>query len=359
MRKDIIRILENNSSTSNTEAEEWNNKKETTEDKYDDPMAKDDYCPICGKHGHTVKECWYNIKNSNRKNNENINIEKFMGYINDIPLSSDCNNGLNYHELQKNNLEKPDDDIKSITLVCIKTYPTFFMDSNYELKYLFSCEEVNRLVAWVYQLKPIYEHDEKVDKTIQGNFECIKIEHFTRNKEILYDEIISTIFKKFQILLCITSYDIIPSQSDLNNLPGSREIGGSNWLSESNPYVYENWGRASFGIVRPSHYIWGHWEGRNNYINKDNNTTNKNNKNNDDDEFINTNYNNNHNNSNNNNINKNIIFTSLKSINNNNNTNTNNRNNRNNNKINDNKNKNINNENFEIDINTILNNKKQ
>jgi len=30
------------------------------------------------------------------------------------------------------------------------------MDSNYELKYLFSCEEVNRLVAWVYQLKPIY-----------------------------------------------------------------------------------------------------------------------------------------------------------------------------------------------------------
>ena len=25
-----------------SQAEEWNNKKETTEDKYDDPMAKDD-----------------------------------------------------------------------------------------------------------------------------------------------------------------------------------------------------------------------------------------------------------------------------------------------------------------------------
>jgi len=40
-----------------------------------------------------------------------------MGYINDIPLSSDCNNGLNYHELQKNSLEKPDDDIKSISFI--------------------------------------------------------------------------------------------------------------------------------------------------------------------------------------------------------------------------------------------------
>jgi len=83
---------------------------------YNKNNQKEKFCLICEKHGHTLKECWYNLKNPNRKNNGKSNNGKFMGYINDIQLSNEYNNGFNYHELH-DNLEKPNDDTKSINFI--------------------------------------------------------------------------------------------------------------------------------------------------------------------------------------------------------------------------------------------------
>jgi len=83
---------------------------------YNKNNQKEKFCLICEKHGHTLKECWRNLKNPNRKNNGNSNNGKFMGYINDIQLSNEYNNGFNYHELH-DNLEKPNDDTKSINFI--------------------------------------------------------------------------------------------------------------------------------------------------------------------------------------------------------------------------------------------------
>ncbi|KAG4085982.1 P-loop containing nucleoside triphosphate hydrolase protein [Neocallimastix lanati (nom. inval.)] len=89
----------------------------------------------------------------------------------------------------------------------INSFPTFFIDSDFEQKDLHSCEEVNRLIAWVHQLDPIdekkvrvvdpviketvEEKDERTTTTIEGNVEHIKIEYFKRKKQIYYDGSIS------------------------------------------------------------------------------------------------------------------------------------------------------------------------
>ena len=89
----------------------------------------------------------------------------------------------------------------------INSFPTFFVDSDFERKDQFSCEEINRLIAWVHQLSPldvtqvreadpvikkiIEENDIKVTKNVEGNVEYIKKEYLKRNKEIHYDGSIS------------------------------------------------------------------------------------------------------------------------------------------------------------------------
>jgi hypothetical protein len=71
----------------------------------------------------------------------------------------------------------------------------------------FSCDEINRLIAWVHQLIPldvskvkkadpvikeiIEESDIKITKNVIGNVEHIKKEYFKRNKNIHYDGSIS------------------------------------------------------------------------------------------------------------------------------------------------------------------------
>ena len=85
----------------------------------------------------------------------------------------------------------------------INSFPTFFVDSDFEKKDQFSCDEINRLIAWVHQLIPldvskvkkadpvikeiIEESDIKVTKNVIGNVEHIKKEYFKRNKNIHYD----------------------------------------------------------------------------------------------------------------------------------------------------------------------------
>jgi GTPase SAR1 family protein len=89
----------------------------------------------------------------------------------------------------------------------INSFPTFFVDSDFEKKDQFSCEEINRLIAWVHQLQPIdvskvkeadpnikeviEEEDIRETKSVEGNVEHIKKEYFKRNKEIHYDGSIS------------------------------------------------------------------------------------------------------------------------------------------------------------------------
>ncbi|OUM59779.1 hypothetical protein PIROE2DRAFT_63558 [Piromyces sp. E2] len=89
----------------------------------------------------------------------------------------------------------------------IKSFPTFFVDSDFEEQDQFSREEINRLIAWVHSLDPIdvtrvekadpdidktiEEEDVREIKTIEGNVEHIKIEYFKRNKVIHYDGSIS------------------------------------------------------------------------------------------------------------------------------------------------------------------------
>ena len=85
----------------------------------------------------------------------------------------------------------------------INSFPTFFVDSDFDKKDQFSCEEINRLIAWAHQLIPldvsqvkkadpvikkvIEENDVKITKNVIGNVEHIKKEYFKRNKNIHYD----------------------------------------------------------------------------------------------------------------------------------------------------------------------------
>jgi len=244
--------------------------------------------------------------------------------------------------------------------------PTFFIDSDFERQDPSSIEEVNRLIAWSHSLKPIdiakvraadtriketiEERDIRETRTVQGDFECIRRDHYKRNKEIRYNgkitysnwaifnteyfyniinmnniknrskivtrsadicrlgvlerhKKVNEVYQRIlpiKILLGKSDFGIIPTLSDLNNVKNYidktnvvkpeticefREIGGANWWREPNvdwneyhriiaivpeakqPYVYENYGRASFGIGRPHHYVWGDWQGRDRFIN--------------------------------------------------------------------------------------------
>lgn len=89
----------------------------------------------------------------------------------------------------------------------INSFPTFFVDSDFEKKDQFSMEEINRLITWVHQLTPldiskvrkadpvikevIEENDIKITKNVVGYVEFIKKEYLKRNKEIHYDGNIS------------------------------------------------------------------------------------------------------------------------------------------------------------------------
>ncbi|OUM59777.1 hypothetical protein PIROE2DRAFT_14613 [Piromyces sp. E2] len=97
----------------------------------------------------------------------------------------------------------------------IHTLPTFFVDSNFEKKDEFSCEEINRLITWVHQLDPIdvekvvkadaviqetsEETDIRIIKNIEGNIEHIKTEYYKRNKQIYYDGNISYTYTDWEL----------------------------------------------------------------------------------------------------------------------------------------------------------------
>ena len=85
----------------------------------------------------------------------------------------------------------------------INSFPTFFIDSDFEKRDQFSFDEISRLIAWVHQLTPldvsqvkkadpiiketVEENDIKTTKNVIGNVEHIKKEYFKRNKNIHYD----------------------------------------------------------------------------------------------------------------------------------------------------------------------------
>lgn len=82
----------------------------------------------------------------------------------------------------------------------ISSFPTFYIDSDFEQQDPSSIEEVCRLIAWTHSLKPIdvtkvkvadpviketiEEEDVKESVNIQGNVKHIKREYFKRNKNI-------------------------------------------------------------------------------------------------------------------------------------------------------------------------------
>ena len=96
----------------------------------------------------------------------------------------------------------------------INSFPTFFVDSDFEKKDQFSSEEINRLISWVHQLQPIdvskvkeadpnikeiiEEEDIRETKSVEGNVENIKKEYFKRNKEIHPMEVFLTLIGKKQ-----------------------------------------------------------------------------------------------------------------------------------------------------------------
>jgi len=85
----------------------------------------------------------------------------------------------------------------------IQRFPTFFVDANLETKDPFSCNEINRLLAWVHQLDPIdveevvyadpvikeitTEEEIRVSKSREGNIEHITSEYYRRSKAVHYD----------------------------------------------------------------------------------------------------------------------------------------------------------------------------
>jgi len=98
------------------------------------------------------------------------------------------------------------EEILDIVDITIKSFPTFFVDSNFKKKDRNSCIEINRLVAWVHQLKSLdvnkvkhpnneikkteIEKTTRITKNIEGNVENIKTEYFERKKETRYDGIV-------------------------------------------------------------------------------------------------------------------------------------------------------------------------
>jgi len=89
----------------------------------------------------------------------------------------------------------------------IQNFPTFFVDTDFERKDQFTCQEIERLILWIHQLSPIDADMVKVDidpvikeikekeiretKNVEGNIEHITREYFKRNKEIYYGGVIS------------------------------------------------------------------------------------------------------------------------------------------------------------------------
>jgi len=85
----------------------------------------------------------------------------------------------------------------------IQCFPTFFVDSDVEEKDQSSCDEINKLLVWVHQLKPlnvekinkadpeikerIEEKDQRTTSKVEGNVIHIKTEYLKRYKEIHYN----------------------------------------------------------------------------------------------------------------------------------------------------------------------------
>lgn len=86
----------------------------------------------------------------------------------------------------------------------IASFPTFYIDSDFEKQDPESIEEVNRLLAWAHSLPPIdvakvqaahpkiketiEEEDIRVTSDMEGNIEHKKTEYYKRNKYIHYDK---------------------------------------------------------------------------------------------------------------------------------------------------------------------------
>ena len=74
---------------------------------------------------------------------------KFYYYLSEKEKNEREINSSKYIQKIINNIKTTIDDIT------IKSFPSFFVDSDFEKKDQFSCEEINKLVAWVNQLSPL------------------------------------------------------------------------------------------------------------------------------------------------------------------------------------------------------------
>ncbi|KAG4086396.1 hypothetical protein H8356DRAFT_1434474 [Neocallimastix lanati (nom. inval.)] len=114
---------------------------------YNKNNQKEKFCLICEKHGHTLKEC-----------------------------CNEYNNGFNYHELH-DNLEKPNDDTKSINLINKINNPSI-TNENLMLKHK-NTRVLNQLNTIKYLLNTNnYNKDQWLYDSGAG-------EHITNNKSIL------------------------------------------------------------------------------------------------------------------------------------------------------------------------------
>ncbi|OUM63615.1 hypothetical protein PIROE2DRAFT_9760 [Piromyces sp. E2] len=124
-------------------------------------------------------KCYYYIPKDIKKNQIMINNTEFMPNI--LELVKETNGNTS-----------------------IKSFPTFYIDSDFKRQDPESIEEIDRLIAWVHSLPPIdvsevKAADPKIKKTIEekdirkssvteGNIEHVKTEYYKRNKYIHYDE---------------------------------------------------------------------------------------------------------------------------------------------------------------------------
>ncbi|ORX64330.1 hypothetical protein BCR32DRAFT_306879 [Anaeromyces robustus] len=130
------------------------------------------YCHICDKNGHSTKDCWFNLKNPNRKAtarpNDNFNNEKqrYMGYMNNFELNDEYNNGFNNDELKyniDNKVYNENDDNKSLHFINYNNH-----DNNYE--------NINNK----YKNTPSYKSNKRNEINIYGY--CLKKYEFKNNK---------------------------------------------------------------------------------------------------------------------------------------------------------------------------------
>jgi len=126
---------------------------------------------------------YYYYLPENEKNRRQVVINQFMPEV--LKLVRECNGNQN-----------------------IQNFPTFFVDTDFERKDQFTCQEIERMILWVHQLSPIdvdmvkvdvdpvikeiqEEEDIRETKNVVGNIEHITLEYFKRNKEVHYDGIVS------------------------------------------------------------------------------------------------------------------------------------------------------------------------